>query len=861
MGRGEPKSKGHSPPTARKIATQAPLLWRLGCSGCPLDKTDCLSPKMLPTLAEQGGILFLAEAPGRDEDENTGRPLTGPSGTLLRSCIPDGADLLSFDNVVNCRPPKNRTPTWHEIECCRPRRMRVIEELKPKLIVGLGGVPLSMVLGSKDLKGLRGRLFAVQFGTHNCWFLPTYHPAFLLYTAYDKRKPLNSKFGFCFKKDIEKAVKLANELAPPNILTIEKLKAGVLTYDGHGQQDIDLVLRHLDEAKRAPFKAIDIETSCLRPYSAGAEILTCAVSFKTTDFAFALDHPEAGWTPDERQLILDALKELLKDDTTKVAHNDVFELEWLISYFGKEVVNHTAWECTMLQSHFIDERRGDNEQDDHASRYQALDFLCKMHFGLAYKGHFKLNKKNMRGSPLGETLIYNVADTRVTLQLWARQNTLLEQEGLINTYKEALIRQPTIALMQHIGVDVDQKAVKAAQIKLGAESSKLRAEIDKLDVIKAYKADHKEFNPVGQDAIKLFRDYLKAPEIVKADGNLSIDKGILDKIDHPLAKLIVTLRNREKLLATYVDCLELGKGNAIYPDGKIHTSFNSTFTVTGRLSSDSPNLQNFSKRYDSWVRGQVVPPPGHIFVAVDYGQLEACTGAMCSKDEYLVKALWEDFDIHMSWAERIGHKFPKLIGGKVNLSDKTAMGKFRGLIKNKMVFPAFYGATAQSIAEYLTEATGAHMEVTDMELVLDEFWSVLSGVKAWQQHTMQKYYELGYVESLTGRREHYPLTRNQALNMPFQGTAAEMVIDAMCRLSFIAADSGEWYLHPVLNIHDDISVMVPEDKLESALEVITKQMLTFDFPWINVPLSIEVSIGKDWANLKSIGKFWSNRDV
>src|SRR5580700_8238448 len=103
--------------SGRGAKQQAEALHRLGCVGCPLNKAPVITPKMEPTLKKGGKIYFLAEAPGRDEDENTGKPLTGPSGRLLRECIPDDVDC-SFDNVINCRPKGNRDPEWAEIECC-----------------------------------------------------------------------------------------------------------------------------------------------------------------------------------------------------------------------------------------------------------------------------------------------------------------------------------------------------------------------------------------------------------------------------------------------------------------------------------------------------------------------------------------------------------------------------------------------------------------------------------------------------------------------------------------------------------------------------------------------------------------------
>lgn len=1109
------------------------------------------------TIVKDTQVLFLAEAPGKDEDENTGRPLTGPSGKLLRECLPDGwKNLCSFDNVVNCRPEGNRTPIFTEIECCRPRRIKVIEECKPKLIVGLGAIPLNWALGSTDMAGMRGRFFAVKIGNHECWYLPTYHPSFILRVARDKRKPLNSMMGHCFRADIQRALSAVSTLKPPHVDTEAEVKSNIQCFDGSDPKHFDALCKLLDEAKKAPLKAVDIETRFLRPYTAGAGLMSVAISYDLTNFAFSVDHPQSKWTKTQRDWILDKLLFLLVDDTIKIAHNAPFELEWFAHFFGKEAVNHAAWECTMMQAHFLDERKGARRDDDSgANRYISLDFLCKMHFGIAYKALFPLNKKDMAKSNLADVLTYNGVDTKYTLRLFKRQIQLLKKSKLLNAYYEALPRQAAVALMQFMGVTVDQKAVKAAQAKLNPEIERIEREVQDLKVVKAFVADKKSFNPYsGPDVISIFRDYLKRPEIVvKSDrgeaDRVSTDKGVLDQIDHPLAQMIVELRNKSKMASTYVDGLELnppkrtdGKKDAVqvvFPDGCLHTSFNTTITETGRLScvahwtpiltrsgwkpiseirvgddvwthkerwmpvtalwrkgweqmftlhlsngelltctkshrllldtncwatveeicglfrkvgfkpfqyrrhtgfvqeqrvnlncgdirdpkykgsqhlssgknqplqrgeegislceilgikngqqkpdvgkdwrkapqleggmlgqqrvlyhkgkweenirasshyapsswdnlhptrdggashrwgsiqqqarqsssnywgwaqanscqtegfevvsiekieisgsfevfdvtvlndasylscgifshnSSDPNLQNWPKRKDSWLRSTVIPPKGHLFVAADYGQLEACTGAMCSKDKFLVKSLWEDYDIHQEWALRIGHDCPALIGGKANLSDKAAVGKFRSLVKNKLVFPAFFGASNESVKNYLAGACDYDLDQSLVDTWMESFWESFGGVAKWQKATMHKYYDVGYVETLQGRRRHYPLTKNQAINQPVQGTAAELVCDAMNRLSYLAASTEQWHLHPVLNVHDDLSFFIPEDTkvFDESIEAIVREMLTFDFPWINVPLAVEVSVGKNWADVQPVGKFWSHKDL
>ena len=864
-------AKSPKTPKSPIIREQAPMLHRLGCKACPLDKCDAHTPKMAPTYGV-GPLMFLAEAPGRDEDENTGRPLTGPSGSLLRGCIADsGGDdhAATYDNVVNCRPEGNRTPTWQEIECCRPRRIKAIERVKPLLIVGLGAVPLTMMLGTSDLAGLRGRLFAVKIGEHACWFMPTYHPAFILRNAKNRQYPLNSMFGHCFRMDIAKACEAVKTLTPPVIENEQSARADIEIFSGDG--GFERLMGLMARAKSAKVKSIDLETKGLRPYAEDAAIMSIAISFNANvNFAFAVNHPQALWAVDELDDILGAFADLLKDDTLKIAHNAPFELEWLAWKFGPHIINHCAWECTMMQAHFLDERKGQYRDNDGPSRYQGLDFLIQQHFGLAFKQLFKTNKKDQSKTDLNELLTYNACDTKYTLRLYHKQRLALGTNGDRAAYKLAVLQQPTVALMQHIGVPVHQQAIKEAQSKLGREIEAIEYNIHNMKVVKEFGLDNKGgYNPASQqDTLRIFRDYLKCPEVLvtpthgdvhdynkpskskrvlEIKPRYSVDKHVLEQIDHPLAKLMLNWRNRTKLKSTYLDGLQ------IYPDGSLHTNFNTTGTETGRLSSDEPNLQNFPKRNDAWVRSAIIPPRGSVMVAIDYGQLEACTGAMCSKDLYLCKALWDDYDIHMDWARLLDKKMPGLRNG-------LDMKKFRSLVKNKLVFPAFYGASAKSIAGYLTGAFGCEVTEFFVDDVLDKFWHVLSGMKRWQDKLVKQYYEVGYVTTLGGRKHRYPLNPNQVINHPFQGTAAELVSDAMVRLSYLAAQTGQWFLHPILNIHDDISYFLPKDKLEQSLEVIIKEMLTFDFEWVNVPLSVEVSVGPNWFDMKSLGKFWSHRE-
>lgn len=858
----DPRAK----PTARTLNNSKDTLNRLGCRACPLDKANNCTPKMQPKLAKQTDIYILGDNPS-EADDGAGAPFSGKTGKLLREVL-GTTHRVSFDNCVRDYDHYRETPSWIPLECCRGLVAKSIEQAKPRVIVGLGIQSLQWMLGSSDMVGLRGRIFAVKVGSHSCYFIPTYHPDFIIEKAFDKGRPLQSKLGHCLKFDVQRAFQ-AVELADPQIDTPQGARAGIQAFNGRGAGQLPILLKLLSEAAKAPVRAIDLETWPLRPYAAGARLLTCAISFGSTNFAFALNHPKAGWSVSDKNAIRKALKAVLAAPTKIVAHNTPFEVEWLVSELGRDSIFHDVWECTMMQSHFLDERRGKrggNDDQFQPNPYQALDFLVKQYFGLSYKPLFKLDRKNMLNADLDETLLYNGADTKYTLRLYATQTALLKQRGLLGAYRDAVRRQPTVALMQSIGIDLDQGTNKQFQQRLTSEIAQAEGGIRALTEVQQFIADRKEFNPASShDIVRLLKDYVKVGDLlINEEGKESTDKAVLNKIDHPIAGLLDQFRNRSKLKSTYVDVFELGKGEFIWPDGKLHPSFNTTFAETGRTSSDEPNQQNWPKRNDAWVRRQIVAPPGYVLVAFDYGQLEACTTAMCTKDKALTEALWKDYDIHKAWAIRAAEIYPDFLDG-AGIDDAKAIKNLRSLIKNKMVFPAFFGAKNESVNGYLKVATGLDVPDRVTDKLMDEFWSTFNGVHKWQRNLMERYYDSGFVESPTGRRRHYPLTKNQAVNYPIQSVACDLVCRAMVRLSEYAADSDKWYLHPIWNIHDDLGFCIPDNDtiLSEAIEIIYKTMLTPDYDFINVPLSVSGSIGTNWLDMDEdlIGKYWSHKDV
>jgi hypothetical protein len=188
-------------------------------------------------------------------------------------------------------------------------------------------------------------------------------------------------------------------------------------------------------------------------------------------------------------------------------------------------------------------------------------------------------------------------------------------------------------------------------------------------------------------------------------------------------------------------------------------------------------------------------------------------------------------------------------GVKKVLKDKALWKWFRDRTKNEFVFPSFFGAQAKSLAGYL----GIPEHIT---LALhDEFWDMFPDIKGWHERIKAEYLEVGYVTGCTGFRRRAPISPNELINAPIQSDEAEIVCDAMTRLSEIDAI----HLQANMEIHDDLTFFWPEQHVDELAEVVIQEMVRVPFEWAqNVPIVVEMSIGDNWAEKKDVGVFSSD---
>lgn len=829
-----------------------------GCKVCPLNRADLYSPKMEPSGSEEPLVYILGEAPGKEEDKMD-EQFVGKSGRVIRetlrkvwsdhrmgsSIVRTGGrrqkyyekDGIRFNNTIRCHPPGNRNPTDPEMECCRVSIEEDILRTNPKVIIGAGNIPLTWVIGNGGISKWRGRVFPIKIQDKYFWYYPILHPSFVL------RKQRKNKFGKFIRNEWDKVFD-ADLLHIVKLLEKDKLPQPVVEDSGYldnihyvtgkSEREYKRVVRWLDLLRKEETIAIDIETSSIRPYHKDSRILTVAIGTKDKTYSFPVDHPK-GWEPELAAQIRENLKDFLLNSGVKIAHNLKFEQEWFLVYFGESVIHDTQWGDTQGLAYVLDERRG----------MLSLDDQCLVAFGFNLKNLTNLDMENLINEPLDEVLRYNGMDTKYTHKLYEVLMRQLKEQALEEPYHRIIETSGTLAIVQRNGLVPNWEAINEFKEEFTEKLERIIKKIKSNDAVKKFEAEQsRTFNPASNpDLVIMFRDILQRKEGYVEDGKkYKTDEEVLKQIDHPLAALILTFRGVTKLKSTYIDAMD----TLVYEDGLIHTNYNLTFTATGRLSSTSPNTQNYPKRKNKEIRRVIGVPEGHWLVSCDYGQIEARVLGMASHDHAFCEALWNDYDIHMEWAKKIANAYPQIVGGKEFLDDPKALKKFRGAVKNQMVFPAFYGASMYSIAGYL------NIPIDVIEPLFKEFWETFSGVKDWQNKLARFYDKHGYVQSLTGRLRRAPLNYNEILNSPIQSAASDIVITAMNRL--IKKD-----YKIIMNIHDDISLVVKDEMLEESMDDIAKEMCLAPFDFINVPLTAEIGFGDNWADQEDY-KVYSSAD-
>lgn len=837
-----------------------------GCSACPLDKARLYHGKMLPTGSKRPLVYILGEAPGEEEDKQ-GEQFVGKAGKTLRAEIPNEyLPRVRFNNTIRCRPTDgkgNRAPEPIEVECCRGLQERDIAESKPKAIFGFGAVPLKWVTqkSSLTIAPWRGRRFPVQIRGHACWYYPMLHPSFIN-RVIDDQEHKGEEIAKVFKWDVAAAFEeVWAGLPDPYVEPKEERLNGVYCLPKPDIKAFDKALEDIASWEESGF---DIETNALRPYFPERRILTLSFSNYSSTYAIPYQHKECDWGS-KSKYVHDAIRELLLHSGKKWAHGLNFEMEWCVEEFGEEVIRETEWGDTLAQAYILrgPTPLGESEKGDDA---KALEDLTLLHFGFDVKAESSVNTKNLANEPLSKVLPYNGMDAKYCFALSIIQQQALEAEGLAEVYQEQVRRSPTLVMTQRMGLIPNEPEV----LRLEAEWQKkeetaLRKVMAHQDVVAYTSKGHKFVPSSNPDVLAFLRHRFPG----RVDNT---QETTLEGLKYAPANLILDARRAHKNISTYLSKMKRG-GSAVHADGLIHVILKHCFTTSRRLSSEDPNGQNFPKRKNREIRIVIRAPDGSWWmVCIDFGQLEARVIAMASCDKTLVEQIWNDYDIHGDWTRRLAELLAKRgVDRMADVADNTdgAYKWFRDRTKNEWTFPLFFGSSATSVARSIVPTKGVTWDIDSKRNypsalpwfrdVVNSFWDQYGGVKKWQED-MQKFYNTHhYVETLTGFRRHGPLSWNELINQPIQGTASDIVMDGMNRLSEKAYHEKRPELQPRLNVHDELDLYLPDAGLEECIETVAREMACCELPFINVPLMVEVSVGKNWYQQEEVAVFKSTQ--
>jgi len=812
----------------------------LECKVCPRAKLKGFSPKM-EAQGSAKPLIYMLRGELTKEEDKFGDHLSDPAGEfLLQQYGPHWDELIRYNNVLRCYSSK--PPDEIELECCKNYFEKDIEETKPEVIIGVGPLPLAWQFGTANVIKWRRRLIPVQVGTHVCWYYALIDPDYVLgkrrFNKKTGKRDIKTEYDHIFEKDMEYILNLVenNLLEKPKIY--DNYYEGIEWTEGkQSDKELNKILNWLKEFTdlEGPH-AIDIETNGLRPYIENSKILTVSIGKYDRTVAFPIHYPGA-WTKKQLDILEKAFQHYLLNSATKIGHNTKFELEWLTfeKFYGGELLTGTNWGDTQGQAYVIDERRG----------MMSLDILVRLYFGFNLKSLSNLDLTRLIEYPLSKILPYNGLDTKWTHKLYLEQQKKLKAEPtLLRVYNELCKALPTLTKCQQIGIPVDYELRDEIEKKLTKEIQGIELDLKDSPEVIDYESRYGPYNPESpHNLMRLLKEVVGLDnELRTKEGGYTTSEDVLSKLkDVPIAPLTLRYRAIKKKKGTYITPLI---EHCYHSDGRLHTNFNLYETATGRLSSNNPNMQNWPNRKGKEIRRLIIPPENHWIVSADYGQIEARIIGVASQDNNFCDALWHDLDIHMDWAIKIAEEYPQVVGGSHNIDNLEKMKKFRKDVKNQWTFPAFYGASPYSIARALA---------VPIDIVLDlftEFWDTFKGVKKWQDWVQNFYNKHGYVETLTGRRRYGPLAMNKIINTPIQGTASDICVNAMNRLT----DAG---IQVVMNIHDDVTSFVPDDELEEQVEFIAQEMCCVPYKWINVPIAVEVEVGENWCDQEEVGTFTS----
>ena len=576
------------------------------------------------------------------------------------------------------------------------------------------------------------------------------------------------------------------------------------------REDLDKLIRRLWESEHWSFQVDDTNSPAKADSYAKKEPLGVAIATGAgASFYIDLENFEGG-----KQTAVEPLRDILSNGfLEKVTHDYKCNLA-VLKKLGIEP--EAVADDTMIAAYLLDSSR---------SKYD-LQTLAQLNLGI--EAAFEIPE----GWSDSQYRTTESADFAFQLAPLFRKKII--EDGLEKIYTE--IEMPLVPLLHKIemtGMKVDGKALKGFSDFVATELEGLSEKI--------FKISGREFNINSPKQVGEILQELNIETGRKtATGQISTSKDILLELaeTYEIAQFIIDYRELDKLKATYADALP----EMIDEDGRIHGNLNQTVATTGRLSSTDPNLQNIPIRTElgQQIRRAFIPEPGNKLVSADYSQLELRLLAHITRDEVMLKAFQNGEDIHSKTAELVfSAKTP------AELKEARRLAKIVNFAIAYAVEP--YGLS-QRVGISRAEAKG----------VIEDYYETYKGVKKFMDETPDVAKEKGFVSSIYGRRRYLPSINDrnynvrsraerEAINMPIQGTASDIVKIAMLKVDE-ALQREKLETKMIMQVHDELLFESPAGEVEKASEIIRREMESA--VELDVPLTVEIGAGDNWMNTK-----------
>ncbi len=841
---------------------QAPGKRMYGCEACGLYKL-CRTPKMPAVGNGKKKILIIGDAATADEDR-TGNEVHGERYSYTKNMLKSlGIDIKEdcwYTHAIRCYDKsKVSKTTAATLSACHGMLIAEIMELKPKVIIPLSDLAWKQLFYDRDFgRGAEGFYqwagMTIPDQKLKCWVAPNYDPKIML----EQHEKQINRFELFYNKNWETAIQLPN-VAFPRLDPESRCKT---TFSE--QQAIEWLV----EADSWPYTAFDYETTGIKPHRKGHKITHASISNGIVSYGFPMFY-----TP----RFLKAWERWCKNSSVKIAHNMSFERMWTTQHLGFELENFT--EDTQLIWHCL-----------HNLRPTGLKYLTFAHYGIIgydalvdqyikadseEESKYGANSMNhMQEAPTSKVAMYCAMDSLFTAWLYRDLKPQLDVDHQLPGYELLIEGQWVFDRMSENGMVLDMEKIAQWKPIIEERMKKAQRAVDESDYIQKNWRGNKAFSASSDANVRrLLYEIMGFPVIDTTDsGEPAVDEEALKRFSEksPIVLHILELRKWRKIYNTYLMGYEKEGVN-----GRLRGFFRLNNVATFRSSSNSPNLQNQSKRNKEAkevVRSVLLPHPGHKLIEYDYKGAEVAASASISGDvnlqayvNDLSKDMHLDMSTHLYMVER----------DKVNKA-------LRNVTKGPFVFAEFYGSYWKLVAKGVWD----ELNIRDAEKVFGfdviqhlrkegirtyDHWEkhveaqervlwdkMFPGYQKYREKTYEFFVKHGYVDYVNGFRYEGPATKNEVLNAPVQGPAFHINLWATIQIQK-ELDRLNMDTKIIGSIHDAVVMSCPpyeEQYVDTLVHKYGTQAVKEHWPWIQTTLMVEKEAGEvngPWSVMKGCG--------